>query len=741
MAKDPKKLLSEPSELTDKQVAERERFDDMSDRNEELCGDKDISDACLEIYKDVERGFSDQWERANAQMEYWDIYNCELGAKQFYSGNSKIFVPIVHDAVNARKVRNTNQIFPPSGKNVEVITSETHPEALMALLEFYIRKTRMRSQVVPQLLKNGDVEGHYNVYMGWYRNEHHVTWRVEQRHTLDEDPDIFDEDGDVYWDVAEETIEHAYPDIEVLPDADVLILPFTARSVKDAVDNGGSVTIIRRWSKAKIRQLIRDEEIDQDSGESLLEQFSKRDAAGTPSKEEKVTDAAGIKIEGSKTFCLVYETWAKINIQGERRIVRIRFASPELVVSCKRNPFWCDDVPLISAAANPVQGTFKGRSEIKNVETLQYYANDIINEAADSSIYCLMPIVMTDPAKNPRTNSMILSLSAIWETSPKDTQFAQFPALYKEGLEIITAVKSQIFQTLGVNPAMLPQATSGGKSKPTQAQVAQEQQVDILTVADIVTGIEMDMLTPILRWFVYLDHQFRDRELTLRQFGIVGKDMNMQVVEPVQMNRRWEVKWFGVEAARSAQQIQMQMAGLNMMRGIPPQQYKGFELNLAPVLQTFMENLFGPRVAGEVFQDIRKKLSLQPDFENTLLESGFQVPVSPLDNDAQHLQSHTQAFQQSGDPTGAFREHIMFHQMSMQAKQQAQMAAAMQQQQPGQPGTPGGAGRGMPGTPGQPRLGAQTQVPRGGQMPPGAIHQDQIRDPRMMPRPRGVGVV
>jgi hypothetical protein len=736
MAKDPRKLLIEPSELSDKQIAEQEHFDDISDRNEELCGDKDIRDACLELYKDIERGFSDQWERSNAQMDYWDIYNCELGPKQFYSGNSKIFVPIVHDAINARKVRNTNQIFPPSGKNVEVITSESRPEALLALLEFYIRKTRMRSQVVPQLLKNGDVEGHYNVYMSWSTVEHHVTWRVERKHTIDEDPDIEDDESEPYWDIAEETIEHACPDVEVLADADVLVLPFTARGVKDAIDSGGSVTVIRRWSKAKIRQMIRDGEIDETAGEELLETFSKKDAAGTPSKEEKISDSAGVKIEGSKTFCLVYETWAKIKVGDDRRIMRIRFGSPELVVSVKRNPYWCDAVPLISAAANPVQGAFKGRSELKNVETLQYYANDTINEAADSSAFGLMPIIMTDPAKNPRTNSMILNVGAVWETSPKDTTFAQFPPLYKEGLEIITAIKGQIFQTLGINPAMLPQGQSGQKGKPSQAQVAQEQMVDILTVSDIVTGLEMDMLTPILRWFVYLDHQFRDKPLTLRQFGIVGKDMNMQVIEPVQMDRRWEVKWFGVEAARSAQQIQMQMAGLNMIRGIPPQQYKGFELNLSPVLQAFMENLFGPRVAGEVFMDTRKNLSLAPEFENTLLAAGAMVPVSPLDKDPEHMKVHAQLFQEAGDLTGVLRDHMMRHQMQMQAKNQAQMQQAMQQQQqPGRSGIPGGAGPGVPGTP---RMGAQTQVPRGGQQPPGVIHQDQIRDPRMMPRARGV---
>lgn len=50
----------------------------LPDRNEELVDEKKIFDACCELYHQIERGFSDQWERANSQMDYWDIYNCEL---------------------------------------------------------------------------------------------------------------------------------------------------------------------------------------------------------------------------------------------------------------------------------------------------------------------------------------------------------------------------------------------------------------------------------------------------------------------------------------------------------------------------------------------------------------------------------------------------------------------------------------------------------------------------------------
>lgn len=718
----------------------------LPDRNEELKDDPDVRDACLQLYKDIEKGFMEQWERSNSQLDYWDIYNCELGPKQFYSGNSKIFVPIVADAIDARKTRFTNQIFPTTGKNVEVVASEDKPQAMMSLLEHYIRKAQLRSVVVPTLLKNGDVEGQYNLYLSWVENERHVAYRVTRQDALDEDPDVAlpgesdDDEEDSYEDIEEETVTHAYPHVEVLPDADVLILPFTATTVDEAVNTGGSVTVLRRYTKARIEQLVADGEIEQEVGDLIKEQFKAKEATQHPDKKKKITDAAGITGDAGKLVCYMYETWTKLTLtekdeDGEekkvRRICRIRYASEEIIASCRRNPYWCDQVPVISAPSDRTEGSGKGRSRIKRIETMQYAANDAVNEGMDTAAYALLPIVMTDPLKNPRTGSMILNVAAIWETNPNDTKFAQFPALWKDAFEIVNACKQQIFQSLGVNPAMLPSST-GQKGKTNQAQVAQEQQIDLLMTADVVTGVEADVLTPVLRWFVYLDHQFRKKELTLRQFGELGHEMNMEAVPPVQMDRRFEVRWFGVEAMRSVQQMQQQMAGINVIRGIPPQQYEGFALNLAPVLQQFMENLFGPVLARRVFTDLRSKMSMDPEFENQLLAQRFQLPVSPYDDDQEHIKKHLELYQEEGDPSGAIRTHMMLHSLSMQKK----MAQAQQQgpQQQGAQGVPGGVG---PGVPGQPRQGARTGGPRGGQGPAGMIHQDQMRDAGAMPRARG----
>src|SRR6516165_11659979 len=621
-------LRTLPDDEPKKQIEQQER---LPNRNEELCRDKDVEDTCLKLYGEIEKGFSDQWERSNSQMDFWDIYNCELGPKQFYTGQSKVFVPIVADAVDARKTRFVNQIFPMTGKNVEVISSEDKPQSLMSLLEFYIRKCRLRSVVVPALMINGDIEGQYNVMMHWVENRRHVAWRIMKQHEVEGQED----EDEAYEDIEEEEIVHAYPMVEVLPDADVLILPQTATTAEDAIEAGGSVTVLRRYTKAKVQELLDDGEIDEERGEALLEQFRSKQPSQNPDKKYKITDSAGIKAEGQKSVAFIYETWVKLGIKNadgdvERRLCRVRFANEELVLSCRRNPYWCDQLPIISAPSNRVEGAAKGRSRIKRIETLQYAANDAANEGMDSAAYALLPIVMTDPAKNPKSGTMVLNVAAVWETDPNSTKFANMPALWKDALEIVNAMKMQVFQSLGVNPSMLPSSQSGqGKGGRTnQAQVAQEQQVDLL--------------------------------MTARQFGALGHEINMEMVPPVQMDRRFEVRWFGVEAMRSTQQLQMQMAGVNVIRGIPPQQYQGYELNLAPILAQFVENLFGPRLAQQVFRDTKSQLSLDPQFENTLLSQDFQVPVNPMDQDQQHIQVHQQGMQM-GDPSGEFRTHIMHH--------------------------------------------------------------------------------
>lgn len=711
-AKKKKDPRTEPDEFT-------EPFEQTEDRDEELSTDTPIRDACLELYRDIEQGFEQQYDRSNEQMDFWDMYNCKLGMKQYYAGTSKIFVPIVHDAVQARKTRFANQIFPTNGRFIEVVTMDGEiPHGEMSLIEYYIKKAKLRTVIVPALIVNGDLEGQYNVYVSWKEEKRHVVYKKPR-------PDLQGpETGDqMPEDIVEEEITEGYPLVEVVADSDVLVLPFAAETAMGAIDNGGSVTILRRWSKAKIRRLIDDGEVEKEAGETLLKEMAGDRQAVAINKSKVMVDAAGIKSQGGTVkHALVYETWTKLTIKGERRLCRIYFGSERAVLGCKRNPYWSDKLPLFSCPVDKVQGVFKGKPKVSPCEQTQYYANDVINEAADSSMFSMMPIVMTDPERNPRIGSMVLSLAAVWECDPNSTTFAKFPDLWKAGFEIVASCKAQIMQSLSVSPAAITQQGTQ-KAKPSQADVAREQQVDILTTADAVTVIEEGILTPVVNFIVELDHQYRNDDILIPMFGERGLRAKMDWVPPIQLGKKLSYRWFGVEQARTAMQLQQQISFSNVLFQIPPDKYPGHRLNMVPLITHAVENIYGPRLAPLIFEDEKEQFTLPAETENQwMVEYNLGLPIHPMDDDVQHLQVHSQALQQTGDPTGNIRMHMARHSAQMQMKQQAMLAQQVQQMMGGgQQGPPGRQGQGKP-----PRPGGQSRAPRGGQGPAGMVHRDQI---------------
>lgn len=708
-------------------------------RNKELATNNTlVQQALTELYDDVELGFTDQIERTNDNLDHWDLYNCELGPNQAYNGNSQVFVPIIKNAVNSRKTRFANQLFPPSQRYIETISSDASPTYLVSLLEHYVRRAKLRTKVTPALLKSGDVEGQYTVYVSWQERTRRVAYRKKVP-TADEETG--DATGEEHDDIVEETITTGCPLVEVIPDADVLVLPATSASVYEALDNGGSATIIRRWSKAKIAKMKRAGDLDKEVADRLMGEFdSVRAGLKRGESHEKAPDAAGIHVEEGLLHAVVYETWTQLSVGNHRLLCRVYFGGGDLILSARRNPYWSDRCPIFTTAVEKVEGCIKGVSQVKPCGSMQYAANDACNEAMDSAAYALLPIILTDPAKNPRIGSMVLNMAAIWEVDPASTQFAKFPDIWKSGFEIIAAHKNEIFQTLSASPANMP-SMSQTHSRLNQAEIANEQQVDLLTTADSVTILEDEIFTPMINFFAELDHQFRSKEITVRQYGQFGLSANMESVPVIQFDTRYEFRWFGVEQSRNAQAIQQQIATMNVLRGIPPEQYPGYELNLVPIILQLVENNFGARLSPQIFRSLKDKFAVPVETEDKLLAQGIDMAVHPIDDDGQHLQAHQKAMEAlGGDPYGAFRAHILKH-VQQQALKAQQAAAQQMGPQPGQgmPGVPGGQqpgsnGAPAPGVAGTPRAGAQPMMPRGGQNPPGSIHPDQLRDANAAPR-------
>ena len=163
---------------------------ELTDLNAEFSDKHGLKKKLNDLYRDVKQGFVDQRDRANMNSENWLAYNCHLGWQQAYMGNSRIYVPIIHDAMEARVTRFSNQVFPTNSRCVDIITEDgTVPWAHMALLENYIRRSKLRTNVLPSLIRNGDCEGQLTVYVGWMEHERTVRYRSQEGIKLDGEDD------------------------------------------------------------------------------------------------------------------------------------------------------------------------------------------------------------------------------------------------------------------------------------------------------------------------------------------------------------------------------------------------------------------------------------------------------------------------------------------------------------------------------------------------------------------------
>jgi hypothetical protein len=402
----------------------------------------------------------------------------------------------------------------------------------------------------------------------------------------------------------------------------------------------------------------------------------------------------------------MFETWLMVPLNdrgafakdGEPRLCRLWWDLQREPRGLRRNPFWNDRCPLISRPLEKMAGLIKGKSRIEPLAQIQYEANDAANERADADHFGAMPII----ARNPESGNspLILNLAAVWDVKPGDVQFMAFPDLSQRANARIMTAMQVINSSLGVNPSMLPGQTGRPGAKRNQAEIAMEQQVDMLTTAEEVK-VPTSVMTEVAQWIVDLDHQFRDNDLLVRRFGPMGVMAEMQSVSPLRNRSQYWFAWAGSEQyRRNIAQQQGLISLLNVVAPMAPQlAQEGMKLRLAPAVQDAFVNTIGPLLASEVLVDAQHEASIAAAKENRMLAEGFHVNVHPQDNDQQHMQVHFQMIQQTGDPHGTGRIHVQAHIQAEQAKMAAAMAAAAQQMMGGAPqqGGPPGPQRPQPG--------------------------------------------
>ncbi len=692
-------------------------------------GSKEVHETLRDVYDRCHEGYQNQQERANDIASYWRMWNCELDDGSVYKGRNRLYAPFAYEAIQARATRFVNQLFPMSDRHIEAASEDgTIPRAQISLCEHYVTETDLREQAYA-LSISGDIEGQYNVYVDWSVGNRRTVSRAEKPVKTPDDNEV---PGEKVVDLTEEDKATGGPTLEILSDRDVCILPATAPSVDAALSAGGCVTILRRWGKRQLQQMMKKGTLDKAQTKQVIHdiEYYKDDSNTTKDPAKVNLSAAGIKKDGRGKYALVYEIWTELEVEpDEYRLCQVFMVSNYKVLMARRNPYWSDQCPLLSAPVKRTFGSAKGVSLLKAAAKLQWFANDVLNEMADGANYSLLPITRRDPAY--ATSPLILAPGAVWNVPPAAADFVTFDPTWSQGMEILSSLKTEIFQVLSVNPSMVTQAT---KKKLNQAEVQQEQQIDILTTGDSTRVLKDAIFNPMVNLWMDLDYQFRDYDVTIREYGEMGQRAELESVPPFELRRKTVFFWIGDEIVKGMQALQQKIGLFNLIMKIPPQLMPHFQLDLEPIICDIVETGFGARIARLCLKDTRSLISVDPHRENELMHMGHYIVVHPMDNAEEHLPVHEQDVKENGDPRMLITAHILDHKIALQAQKQQQM------QPPGQPGQPqpgGGAPQGAPPGGGNTQPGAIPAPGRPAQQPPGAIHADQMHDPAMMPRKAG----
>jgi hypothetical protein len=693
-----------------------------------------LRDKLDEIFAAVMRAFEDQKDRSDDIEDYWDCFNCRSNSRRYYNGIADIYFPIIHDAVVARTTRFSNQMCPQAGRYIEEVSADgTQSQSLIGLLEQYLREANFETMVLKPLCETGDIEGQYNLYIDWNELEREIVSREKHGPRIQVAGQEVEAPGEDIEDMGEpEVIVEGRPVFDVMHDSDVAVWPANVDTLDGAFANGGGVAIVRHWTKAKIDWMIEQGSIRKAEGKALKDSMDKVSKENIDI-EKRLAEHVGIHSKG--TGATAWEVWTMLKLgkdggydeDGRPRLCRVFFGPNRAQLGCKRNPYWNDRCPLISFPVKKTAGLFKGKSLISYVDSMQYEANDAVNEGADAATLSAAPIVLRDPEKS--NGPLVFGVGAIWDCGKDAISLLTFPDLTPRAQTRVQMALQGIFQSLGVNPSMLPQQTRAGK--PSQAQVAQEQAVDLLTTAEAVKILAV-ICTETLGFVVDYDYQFRDNDITVRQYGEMGVRAKLEQVAPLQNRKGFTFLWRGAEQVK--QSMMMQQAGtawVNVLQNPQIQQQlarEGKSLRLAPVLVAQNQNIFGAFLGSQVIVDDAELLTMDPEKENELLGEGHHLHVHPLDQDQQHLPSHMKAGQETGDPHGTIRQHIAMHIQSMQMKNAAAMQKAQAQHGGGPPGPPGGGGAPQPG--------AQPGPPHAMKRPPGAIHPDSAAGAGVVQMPR-----
>lgn len=283
--------------------------------------------------------------------------------------------------------------------------------------------------------------------------------------------------------------------------------------------------------------------------------------------------------------------------EGQSVPVRAIFVGTTCV-EIRRNPFWHQKPPYLMKRLHENPDSLFTVGMGKAASSLQFLANDFINQTNDNGIYGLNPIVKINP------NLIVgpiepLEPGRMWHlTDPNGAVFDRPPIEQMQyGLMITNQLATYLNDLSGAPSSLQGTGSKGGAKTATGAQILQNNVKGDLQ--DIIEDIELQVLMPLMEMVHSLGQQYESAERYLIASG--GEKMQF-TREMLQGEYMW--KWVASSQAVNQQmRAQSAMQFAQLLAGMAPLlAQQGQMPNLAPVLRKIYEDGLGLRNFDEVLQ-------------------------------------------------------------------------------------------------------------------------------------------
>lgn len=260
-------------------------------------------------------------------------------------------------------------------------------------------------------------------------------------------------------------------------------------------------------------------------------------------------------------------------------------------VEARRNPFWHQQPPYVMRRINEVPDSFFSTGMGRTVSSLQYLANDFMNQTNDNGIYGLNPIIKYNPnlvvgPLEPLEPGRMFAL-----TDPAGMVFDRPPIEQMQyGLMLTNQLISYANDFGGAPNVLQGSGSKGGAKTATGAQILQSNAKGGLQ--DIIEDIELCVLEPMMRMVASLGQQYESAERYMAISGGQKIQFKRDMLE-AEFAFRWVASSQAVNRQQRAQAA-VQFAQLAAQL-VPLLQMQGKMFNPVPALRGLWEDGLGQR--------------------------------------------------------------------------------------------------------------------------------------------------